>query len=249
MPKEKVIRAPSESELAAAARPAGSPSRLAHALWYGRSVRAQLLIVFVLIDIVAAVVAGGVTILKARTATRVEIAASMELAQLFTREAVGLMQQEVPAEKFLADLSSQLRLVRHVRIGVKDAAGRPLALGGNGPPREDRAAAPRWFAALIAAPVTGRTVPVIVNGRTRRRGASDETGRTGLQPIVAPMPGRVVRVLVSPGDDVAARQGVVVVEAMKMENELRSPKAGKVKEVNVTPGTSVEAGRVLVVIE
>ena len=95
----------------------------------------------------------------------------------------------------------------------------------------------------------GRTVPVIVNGRTRRRGAPDEIGRAGLQPVVAPMPGRVVRVLVSPGDDVVARQGVVVVEAMKMENELRSPKAGKVKEVNVTPGTSVEAGRVLVVIE
>ena len=63
------------------------------------------------------------------------------------------------------------------------------------------------------------------------------------------MPGRVVRVLVAPGDTVAARQGVVVVEAMKMENELRSPKAGTVKEVAVTPGTSVEAGRVLVVIE
>ena len=66
---------------------------------------------------------------------------------------------------------------------------------------------------------------------------------------VAPMPGRVVRVLVSPGDAVAARQGVVVVEAMKMENELRSPKAGTVRDVSVTPGTSVEAGRVLVVIE
>jgi len=63
------------------------------------------------------------------------------------------------------------------------------------------------------------------------------------------MPGRVVRVLVNAGDEVAARQGVVVVEAMKMENELRSPKAGTVKEVAVTPGTSVEAGRVLVVIE
>jgi biotin carboxyl carrier protein len=95
----------------------------------------------------------------------------------------------------------------------------------------------------------GRTVAVIVNGRTRRRGALDEEGRAGLQPVIAPMPGRVVRVLVSPGDDVAARQGVVVVEAMKMENELRSPKAGKVREVNVTPGTPVEAGRVLVVIE
>jgi biotin carboxyl carrier protein len=67
--------------------------------------------------------------------------------------------------------------------------------------------------------------------------------------VLAPMPGRVVRVLVAPGDEVAAKQGVVVVEAMKMENELRSPKAGRVKEVMVTPGTSVDAGRVLVVIE
>ena len=48
---------------------------------------------------------------------------------------------------------------------------------------------------------------------------------------------------------VEARQPVVVVEAMKMENELRSPKAGRVKDVAVTPGTSVEAGRVLVVID
>jgi biotin carboxyl carrier protein len=95
----------------------------------------------------------------------------------------------------------------------------------------------------------GRTVPVIINGRSRRRGASDDGGRAGPQRVVAPMPGRVVRVLVSPGDAVAARQGVIVVEAMKMENELRSPKAGTVREVTVTPGTSVEAGRVLVVIE
>jgi biotin carboxyl carrier protein len=63
------------------------------------------------------------------------------------------------------------------------------------------------------------------------------------------MPGRVVRVLVAPGDTVDARQPVVVVEAMKMENELRSPKAGRVKDVTVAAGTSVEAGRVLVVID
>src|SRR6266545_1038515 len=101
---------------------------LSHALWHGRSVRAQLLIVFVVIDVIAAVVAGAVTILQARTSTRVEIAASMELAQLLVSEAVALMRQEVPAEKFLADLTSQLRLVRHVRIVVKDAAGERLLL-------------------------------------------------------------------------------------------------------------------------
>jgi biotin carboxyl carrier protein len=56
-------------------------------------------------------------------------------------------------------------------------------------------------------------------------------------------------VLVAAGDTVAAGQPIVVVEAMKMENELRSAKSGRVKEVAVQPGTSVESGRVLVVID
>ena len=63
------------------------------------------------------------------------------------------------------------------------------------------------------------------------------------------MPGRVVNVLVKAGDSVAFQQGVVVVEAMKMENELKSPKEGKVAEVKVAPGQTVEKGDVLVVIE
>jgi biotin carboxyl carrier protein len=95
----------------------------------------------------------------------------------------------------------------------------------------------------------GRTVAVTVNGRLSRRTSADAGGAHGEVTITAPMPGRVVRVLVAPGDEVAARQGLIVVEAMKMENELRSPKAGRVKDVSVTPGTPVEAGRALVVIE
>ena len=96
----------------------------------------------------------------------------------------------------------------------------------------------------------GRVVSAAIDRRRTARAGSDGGGDAqGVQAVVAPMPGRVVRVLVAPGDEVAARQGVVVVEAMKMENELRSPKAGRVKDVAVTPGTSVEAGRVLVVIE
>jgi biotin carboxyl carrier protein len=98
--------------------------------------------------------------------------------------------------------------------------------------------------------IGGRAVVVAVNGRRSGRGGSDAAGSAhGEQSVTAPMPGRVVRVLVSRGDEVAVRQPVVVVEAMKMENELRSPKAGRVKDVSVAPGTSVEAGRVLVVIE
>ncbi|RPJ54475.1 MAG: hypothetical protein EHM24_31740 [Acidobacteria bacterium] len=63
------------------------------------------------------------------------------------------------------------------------------------------------------------------------------------------MPGKIVRVLVAPGDHVAARQGLVVVEAMKMENELRAPRAGRVKDVHVAEGALVESGRLLVVVE
>jgi biotin carboxyl carrier protein len=62
------------------------------------------------------------------------------------------------------------------------------------------------------------------------------------------MPGRIVKVLVKPGEAVAARQGLVVVEAMKMENELRAPGPGTVTDVKVTEGASVEANAVLVVI-
>ena len=94
----------------------------------------------------------------------------------------------------------------------------------------------------------GRTIDVTVNGRRSAHAEGPLHGH-GQVAIVAPMPGRVVRVLVAPGDPVDVRQPVVVVEAMKMENELRAPRAGHVREIAVAPGTSVEAGRVLAVIE
>ena len=96
----------------------------------------------------------------------------------------------------------------------------------------------------------GRLLKATVDGRrTRRAGEEGGSGAAGEQVIVAPMPGRVVRLLVEEGQDVEARQGVVVVEAMKMENELRSPKKGRIKSVGVAAGASVEAGRVLMVVE
>ena len=86
--------------------------------------------------------------------------------------------------------------------------------------------------------------------RHRFGGRGDDAATTqGPQRIVAPMPGRVVRILVKAGDEVAAQQGLVVVEAMKMENELKSPKAGRVREIGVTEGASVESGRLLIVVE
>jgi len=67
--------------------------------------------------------------------------------------------------------------------------------------------------------------------------------------LTAPMPGRVVRVLVELGQPVAAGQGLVVMEAMKMENELRSPRAGRVAEILVGEGQAVEAGALLALVE
>jgi acetyl/propionyl-CoA carboxylase alpha subunit len=71
----------------------------------------------------------------------------------------------------------------------------------------------------------------------------------GPKPLLAPMPGLIVRVNVSPGDKVAQGHGMIVMEAMKMENELRAQAAGTVKSVNVKAGTAVEKGTVLIEME
>ncbi|HET9531464.1 MAG TPA: biotin/lipoyl-containing protein [Blastocatellia bacterium] len=84
--------------------------------------------------------------------------------------------------------------------------------------------------------------------RKHRRGAIDH-GLEGQQQLVAPMPGKVVRVLLSAGDEVAAGQGVVVVEAMKMQNEIKSPRSGRVAEIRVTEGATVIVNQVLAIIE
>ncbi len=85
--------------------------------------------------------------------------------------------------------------------------------------------------------------------RSLKSRRSRHGGAEGPKSVTAPMPGRVVRVLAGIGDAVEAHQGVVVIEAMKMQNELKSPKAGKVVQVRVKPGDTVGAGDVLAVIE
>lgn len=97
--------------------------------------------------------------------------------------------------------------------------------------------------------VDGVPVEVSIN-RMRRTGATAAShpadGRP--QPVTAPMPGKIVKLLVKPGDKVQPRQGLVVIEAMKMENELRARAAGTVTEVRVSEGASVEAGAILVIL-
>jgi biotin carboxyl carrier protein len=93
------------------------------------------------------------------------------------------------------------------------------------------------------------SVQAAINGkRARQAGAAGAAGSTGEQRIVAPMPGRVVRVLVAPGDEVVPRQPLVVVEAMKMENELSASRVGRVKDVQASEGMPVEAGKLLVIV-
>lgn len=85
-----------------------------------------------------------------------------------------------------------------------------------------------------------------LNGR-RRHGAGDAHA-SGEQRVTAPMPGRVVRVLVRPDDAVTAGQPLVVIEAMKMENALTALRDGQVTQVLVAEGASVESGRLLLTI-
>jgi len=98
--------------------------------------------------------------------------------------------------------------------------------------------------------VDGVPVEVSIN-QMRRTGVTDAAhpADRGPQRVTAPMPGKIVKLLVKPGDKVQPRQGVVVVEAMKMENELRARTAGTVSEVRVREGASVEAGAILVILE
>lgn len=110
-----------------------------------------------------------------------------------------------------------------------------------------------YLARVITAPrgleidIAGRRYPVEVrdprgNGRKTRSGFGE--GR-----ISAPMPGKVVRVLVAEGDTVEMGDGVVVVEAMKMQNEMKAPKAGRIANLLVSEGSTVAAGETLAEIE
>jgi biotin carboxyl carrier protein len=111
----------------------------------------------------------------------------------------------------------------------------------------------RSYQATVLAPgtiqVNGRIFSVEVFDPRELRQRSSTSGSQGRQNIAAPMPGKVVRLLVSAGDLVEARQGLIVVEAMKMQNEMKSPKAGTVVEVKTKEGATVTAGEILVVIE
>ena len=110
--------------------------------------------------------------------------------------------------------------------------------------------APGQMAGQMTVLVGTTPVPVTVNDRRRNRRRDEGGGSgTGPQRVVAPMPGKVLRVLVKPGDPVVARQPLAVIEAMKMENELRAARDGLVAEVHAREGASVDAGALLIIIQ
>ena len=153
---------------------------------------------------------------------------------------------------------------RTIRVEVRGGDGRySLSLDAS-PLEVDFVPAGRHFASLLVdgeshevgietrpegfvIQLPGDAVSVLL-AEAARGGATPARRAHGPARLTAPMPGRVVRVLVAPGADVLAGQGLVVIEAMKMENELVSPRAGRVLEVAVREGQAVEAGALLALV-
>jgi biotin carboxyl carrier protein len=148
------------------------------------------------------------------------------LSLLVDEAAAGEGSDQAPDDGLLANRAPVERRIRSLEVSVT-----PEAASG-------------W----ISVQVRGVPVPVALDGRRCGSGARARSTSAGAERIVAPMPGRIVRVMIRTGEQVRARQTIVVVEAMKMENELRAAEDGTVTEVRVQEGQSVEAGALLAVI-
>jgi two-component system sensor histidine kinase UhpB len=151
------------------ANPAAAPLRGATfgapAAWHRLSLRAKLLLVFILVDVIAALVIGSVTIMRARDSTRVEIAASMALAGTLVGETIG--EANPQAVRSLAEHASRQRLMRHVRLSVRNAAHLPVTIGPQSEGSDAaRSPVPAWFEGLIAPPIERRELPIVTRGQT-----------------------------------------------------------------------------------
>lgn len=165
-------------------------------------------------------------------------------------ERVVEIQPRQPAGHHQVTMDGWRGLVDAVPVGpdrwsliVRDeATGRPVSV--------DAVVTRRNGDGSVDVHVNGHRMVVGHRSGLGRRARSDGAAHSGgPQRVVAPMPGKIARVLVRPGDEVQPRQGLVVVEAMKMENELRAARAGRVRDISVVQGQSVDAGAVLLVVE
>lgn len=150
--------------------------------------------------------------------------------------------------------------VRKIRIGGREIEARVENDGDNW--RIDIGDGPREASVLEVEPgvysvlIEGRSfqirtdeIDVIIEDPREPRKAGVLAGLEGRQTIAAPMPGKVIRLLVAEGAEVHRGQGLVVIEAMKMQNELKSPKDGRVVSLPAEEGAAVGAGQVLAVVE
>jgi biotin carboxyl carrier protein len=153
---------------------------------------------------------------------------------------------------------------RTVRVEVRGGGGHYTVALDGAPMEVDLVGTGRSFASLLVGgeshevaiekQADGYVVhfpadPVAVVLAESARGATAAAARpSGPARLIAPMPGRVVRVLREAGAEVEAGDGLVVIEAMKMENELKSPRAGRVQGVAVREGQAVEAGTLLLIV-
>jgi biotin carboxyl carrier protein len=155
---------------------------------------------------------------------------------------------------------------RTVRVEVRGEAGRYQVTIDGRPLAVDFQPTGRDFASLIVdgrsheaglartkagytVALTGAVFDIELSDATRGEGVSTRARASGPVKLQAPMPGKIVRVLVAAGDAVEAGQGLLVMEAMKMENELKAPRAGRVREVLVGERQAVETGALLLVLE
>lgn len=155
---------------------------------------------------------------------------------------------------------------RTVRVEVRGEAGRYRVTLDGEPLEVDFECTGRDFASLIVdgrsyeagivrqgdgftVALTGATYDVELKDAARGAGASERARAAVPVGLKAPMPGKVVRVLAAVGQQVQAGEGLLVMEAMKMENELKAPRAGRVREVHVGERQAVETGALLLVLE
>lgn len=129
-------------------------------LWYERPVRTQLLIAVGAINLLAALLAGAISILNTRTATRVEIEASLEVAQRFAAATIKDLAAKGRLAQLNQELPLELKRLRHVRIMFMDASGQ-LTMISPQPEDAKRQDVPSWFAALVRPQTVGRAVRVV----------------------------------------------------------------------------------------
>jgi biotin carboxyl carrier protein len=168
---------------------------------------------------------------------------------------------------FGREMNLRLKINNRVRnVTINRAASRDeISLDGKGIAAEVVEVRTGVFSILIASKVFEARVWAAADGarvaiggveyqaqvedpRQWRRGAAASTGVEGRQKVTAPMPGKVVRILVKSGDKVALGQGLLIVEAMKMQNEIKAAKEGTVEKIIVQEGQPVNAGEILAII-